>query len=81
MVGEVARINRTIKSLASVLNSPDLPYRITVSSPVSIAIMVKKPGDTLYVFAVAMLNQPSRPQLAIGGGRRPRRTAPRPAAG
>jgi hypothetical protein len=67
MVREVARINRTIKSLASVLNSPDLPDRVTVSSPVPIAIMVKEHGDMLYVFAVAMQNQPSRPRLAFRG--------------
>ena len=67
IVGEIARINRTITSLASVLNSPDLPDRVTVSSPVPIAIMVKERGDMLYVFAVAMRDQPSRPRLVIRG--------------
>jgi hypothetical protein len=67
IVREVARINRTIASLASVLNSPDLPERIDVSSPVPIAAMVKQHGNALYLFAVAMQNQPSTPRLAIRG--------------
>ena len=67
IVREVVSINQTIKSLAAVLNSPDLTD--AVASPVPIATMAKKYGNALYVFAVAMQNRPSTPQLVIPGVR------------
>jgi len=67
IVHEVANINRTIASLAPVLNSRDLPARIAVSSSAPIATMVKQRDDVLYVFAVAMQNQPSTLRVAIRG--------------
>jgi hypothetical protein len=67
VVREVARLDRTITSLAPVLNSPNLPERVDVSSPVPIATLAKKYENALYVFAVAMENRPSTPRLGIPG--------------
>ncbi len=67
IVREVAGIDRTIKSLAPVLNSPNINNLIDISSPVPIATMAKGHGNTLYVFAAAMRNQRSTPRLAIRG--------------
>ena len=65
IVDEVTRINQTIASLAPILNSPDLPERIAVSALVPIATMAKQQEHALYVFAVAMQNQPSTARLAL----------------
>ena len=56
----VTAINAQIKSLAPVLNSPDLPEKESIStaqSTVPIASMVKKFDGELYLFTVAMENK------------------------
>ena len=54
VVEEVSRTNKLIKSLAPVLNSPNVSEVLTVSSVVPIATMVKQYKNALYIFAVAM---------------------------
>lgn len=59
----VARINRQIHQLASVIDSPSLPnaVRVTVDpADVPIAVMAKKKDGVLYIFAVAMQDRPAR---------------------
>jgi hypothetical protein len=65
VVEEVAKENELIRSLASVLNSPNLDGAITVQSPLPIAIMAKRYKNTLYLFAVAMTNSVSQPHFAL----------------
>jgi hypothetical protein len=67
IVREVARINRTIASLAPVLNSPDRPDRVSLFAPAPIATMVKEDASELYLFAVAMENRPTTARFAIAG--------------
>ncbi|MDR3623188.1 MAG: beta-galactosidase [Paludisphaera borealis] len=54
---EVAAVNRRIKNLAPVLNSPDVPDAATVVSSnkdVPIAFVVKRHDGATYLFAVSM---------------------------
>ena len=65
---EVARNNRLIQKLASVLNSPDAPddIAITTSSPmVKIAVLAKRSGDDLYLFTVATRGVSGRATLTL----------------
>jgi hypothetical protein len=71
-VEEVAKINQLITTLSPVLNSPNVVGKLTVSSAVPIAMMVKSYEGVLYVFAVAMRNEVSRAKFSIeefGDGR------------
>jgi hypothetical protein len=65
VVGEVAKENGLIKSLASVLNSPNLDGAIDVQPSEPIATMVKKYQNTMYIFAVAMTNSASHPRFTL----------------
>jgi hypothetical protein len=66
IVGEVARQNRLIGSMAAVLNSPNVDG-VTVQSDVPIATLVKRDHDSVYVFAVAMENRASQPRFNLRG--------------
>ncbi len=66
-VAEITRLNAQVQSLAPVLNSPTLPDRVRVESPVPIATMVKRYGDATYVFAVNMEKKPAKARLTLGG--------------
>ena len=66
-VEEVAKENALIKSLASVLNSPNLGGAITVQSSIPIAAMAKRYKDALYIFAVDMTNSASQPRFTLEG--------------
>jgi hypothetical protein len=57
---EVTKINQLIRTLAPVLNSPNVPEKLTVSSQAPIAIMVKEYEGSVYVFAVAMSAESTR---------------------
>jgi len=62
MAGAVREINRQIRELAPVLNSPTLAGEVKVASSdstVPIDVMVKRDPHAIYVFAVAMRNQPA----------------------
>ena len=67
VVDKVAEENALIKSLASVLNSPNLDGTITVQSRVPIATMAKRYQNTVYVFAVAMTNSASQCRFTLEG--------------
>jgi hypothetical protein len=62
---EVANENELIKSLSSVLNSPNLDGTVTVQSSIPIATMAKRYKNTLYIFAVAMTNSASQPRFTL----------------
>jgi hypothetical protein len=64
VVNEVAEENELIKSLASVLNSPNLGT-ITVQSSVPIATMAKRYKSTVYKFAVALTNSASQARFTL----------------
>jgi len=65
IVEEITNINRLIKSLAPVLNSPTISGSIQVHSTTQIATMVKVFENTTYIFAVAMQNSPSVVRIDI----------------
>jgi hypothetical protein len=67
VVQEVARENELIRSFANALNSPNLEGTVSVQSSIPIATMAKRYKDTLYIFAVAMINSPSRPRFTLQG--------------
>ncbi|MGO8731708.1 MAG: hypothetical protein ACLQVM_02830 [Terriglobia bacterium] len=59
MLAAVTRINAQIRQLAPVLNSPTVEGAVTVTSSsekVPIAGMVKRQGDSIYLFTVGMRN-------------------------
>jgi hypothetical protein len=57
VVQEVAKTNQLIKALAPIINSPNVSGRLTVSSQVPIATMVKEYEGSMYIFAAAMGNE------------------------
>lgn len=62
MKNSLTEINHQIQSLAPVLNSPTVENVVEVQSSdpnVPIAVMAKRYGGSLYVFAVSMRNQPT----------------------
>jgi hypothetical protein len=69
IVEEVATIDSTIASLAPILNSPNLTGQIDDLSGAPIATMVKQKEDALYLFAVAMQDQPLTLRLTVRGVR------------
>jgi hypothetical protein len=64
---EVAKINDLVKSLAKPLNSPTLAGTLKVESTRPVAAVVKRYGNALYIFAVAMNNFASKPKFSIQG--------------
>jgi hypothetical protein len=64
---EVAAVNRGVHALAPILNGPDAQRQISIQSAVPIATKLKENGSELYLFAVAMLNNPAKPQFEITG--------------
>ena len=70
MLAAVTAINREIRELAPVLNSPSLKDMASVGSSVEevpIALMVKRYGDATYVFAVGMRNAPAMGLFEVRG--------------
>jgi hypothetical protein len=70
MLAAVTAINKQIRELAPVLNSPTLPRRVTVSLPpdsAPVATMVKEHDGAIYLFAVCMRNLPGRATFKISG--------------
>jgi hypothetical protein len=66
IVREVAAQNKLIRSMAAVLNGPNVDG-VTVQSDVPIATLVKRDHDTAYVFAVSMENRASQPRFELKG--------------
>ena len=72
MLAAVTAINQQIHALAPVLNSPNIPDRVTVKSSEAdapIALMVKRSKDGLYVFAANMRSKPTRGVVDTGAAR------------
>jgi hypothetical protein len=70
MLAAVTAINRQIRELAPVLNSPAVKGVATVRSSdakVPIDLTVRKRDETTYVFAVDMRNAPARGRFEIAG--------------
>ena len=70
MLAAVTRINRQIQDLAPVLNSPSLPGLVQVTSgnaEVPVAVMAKRQGGAVYVFAVAMRDGATRARFELAG--------------
>jgi len=68
MLNAVTVINRQIHQLAPVLNSPSIVNGVTVESStegVPIAWMLKRQGDTAYLFAANLRNTPTRGSFVI----------------
>ena len=68
MLAAVTEINRQIRDLAPVLNSPTLAGRLTVESSTSgarVAAMLKQYGGATYVFTVNLANQPTRATFTL----------------
>ena len=68
MLAAVTRINRQIQDLAPVLNSPSLPGLVQVTSgnaEVPVAVMAKRQGGAVYVFAVAMRDGATRARFEL----------------
>ena len=68
MLAGVTAINRQIRELAPVLNSPTIPDGASVRSSapdVPIDLMVKRRPEAVYVFAVGMRNKPSRGSFRV----------------
>jgi hypothetical protein len=73
MLEAVTRINRQVHDLAPVLNSPSITDAVesSVTPPdVPVAFMVKRQGDSTWLFAVSMRPQPTtvRFRLRAAGG-------------
>jgi len=72
VVQEVTKTNQLIKALASIINSPNVSGRLTVSSQVPIATMVKEYEGSMYIFAATMRNESASALFRVsrvGGGR------------
>jgi len=70
MTQAVTAINKQIKELAPVLNSPMLKDAATVKSSTAdcpVDILVKSHGGATYLFAVAMRNQDTQAAFALPG--------------
>jgi hypothetical protein len=70
MLAAVTAINRQIRDLAPVLNSPTVPDGATVrasASEVPIDLMVKKMPEAVYLFAVGMRNKPAKGSFHVRG--------------
>ncbi|MGO8789088.1 MAG: hypothetical protein ACLQVL_17130 [Terriglobia bacterium] len=68
MLAAVTGINAQIRRLASVLNSPSMEDAVTVTSSsetVPIDVMVKRQGDSIYLFAVGMRNAPTTGSFSL----------------
>jgi hypothetical protein len=68
MLAAVTGINAQIRQLAPVLNSPTVIGAVSVTSSsdqVPIDVMVKRAGDTWYVFAVGMRNAPTTGSFSL----------------
>ena len=65
VVSEVTKQNGLIRSLATVLNSPDVDGAIDVQTTVPVATLAKRHNNSLYLFTVALTNAPSQPQFTL----------------
>jgi hypothetical protein len=70
MLAKVTRINQQIHKLAQVLNSPSVVEGVSVKSAVAeipVEAMVKRHGDSIYVFAVGMRDGKTTATFTLAG--------------
>lgn len=70
MLAQVTAVNRQIQSLAPVLNSPEIPGGVTVTSStaeIPIEAVVKRDREATYVFAVGMREGETSCQFKLAG--------------
>ena len=67
VVEELGRINRTIKTLAPVLNTPGAGYPVAVFPPARIDTMTRIRDGVFYLFAIEMEGRAATARLAIDG--------------
>lgn len=70
MLGAVTAINKEIRALAPVLNSPPVAEAVTVRSSlpdVPIAALTRRHGGATYLFTVGMRNQRARAAFTLHG--------------
>ena len=68
MLAAVTAINRQIRELAPILNSPSITEGVTVNSStpeVPLAWMMKRRGDETYLFVVSLRNRPTHGSFEI----------------
>lgn len=72
LLAGVTAINKQIQSLAPALNSPTIPDGATVTTSgadAPVDLLVKRPGDATYVFAVAMRDKGTKAAFTVKGGK------------
>ena len=67
IVREVSKENKLIKSMAPILNIPNLSGVVTVQSTVPVDTLVKRYENKIYIFAVSMANKASQPRFTLKG--------------
>ena len=72
LVKQAANENSLIKSLATVLNTPNWGSTVTIQSSTPISTMIKRYQNTVYIFAIAMTNSSSRSRFMVEGVNGPR---------
>ncbi len=68
MLAAVTRLNRRIRELAPVLNSPAVPdlAEVRVADPEApVAMTARRHGDATYLFAVALRNRPASARFVL----------------
>jgi hypothetical protein len=68
MLAAVTTLNRQIRELAPVLNSPTLADAVEIhpeKPDATIATMVKRRGDTTWLFAANLKNEPARASFTV----------------
>src|SRR6185295_802170 len=65
LLAGVTAINKQIKELAPVLNSPTVEVGATVTSESPVDVLVKKQGDAVHVFAAAMRDKGTKASFEV----------------
>ncbi|RPH39363.1 MAG: hypothetical protein EHM91_12485 [Planctomycetota bacterium] len=69
LLAGITAVNKQIQSLAPVLNSPTVVDGVAVTSDAPVDAIVKRQGDSTYVFAVAMREQAAKATFTVKGAR------------
>jgi hypothetical protein len=71
LLAGVTAINRQIRSLAPVLNSPTLPDGVAVAAPADAPVdaSARRQGDSTWVFSVAMREKASKAAFTVKGAK------------
>jgi hypothetical protein len=69
LLAGIAAVNKQIQSLAPALNSPTVTDGVAVTSDAPVDAVAKRQGDSIYVFSVAMRDQPAKAVFNVKGAR------------